>query len=179
LRTVDVQLVYLTKVELTYLPLIFKGYRVAPDLVVENVAAATGGLTVTVKNQGDAPVEDAFWVDVYFDPGQMPTLNQPWPDIADHGAVWGVTEPLAPGQALTLTTNGSYYYPQYSSPLPLPEGADVYAFVDSINYNTSYGNVLEQNEGNNLSLKTVSTRSVTLGAGVSQLEKRSTALPPR
>jgi len=55
---------------------------------------------------------------------------------------------LDPGESLTLTLGDEYFYngnPSY------PVGATVYAFVDSINYATDYGNVLEVNENNNLS----------------------------
>ncbi len=91
----------------------------------------------------------SFWVDVYFNPTQTPALNQPWNSIAPAGAVWGVTDPLGPGQSLTLVSGGPYYFAAYSSP-SFPGGAQVYGLVDSINHATNYGNVAESNETNNL-----------------------------
>ena len=80
--------------------------------------------------------------------------------IADHGQVWGVTDDLLPGGSLTLTSGGSYFAPEYSSPLPLPAGATVFGLVDSINFSTNYGNVLELNEENNLFGPAISVNQV-------------------
>jgi hypothetical protein len=152
----EVQLNYISSARLSYLPLIQSNNRSGPDLVVDSLVATSTGVTVTVKNQGNTAVTDAFWVDVYFDPVQVPALNMPWPTIADYGQVWGVTADLPPGASLTLTSGGSYFVPEHSSPLPLPGGAVVYGLVDSVNFGTDYGNVREQNEANNLSAAVIS-----------------------
>jgi hypothetical protein len=132
--------------------------------VVESLSAGSNGLTLTIKNIGDAPVTNAFWVDVYFNPTQTPSLNKPWDTLASHGAVWGVTgaglNQLGPGGTLTLTSGGAYYFATDSSSLPFPEGAQVYALVDSVNHNSSYGNIQESNEGNNLKGPVVSSATV-------------------
>jgi hypothetical protein len=107
-------------------------------------------VTLTIRNQGDGEVTDAFWVDVYFNPDETPGLNQPWDTIADYGVVWGVTTDILAGDSLTLTTGDIYYSPKHSSPAPWPVEANVFALVDSINYETTYGAVLESNEDNNL-----------------------------
>ncbi len=120
-----------------------------PDLVVDNLVANSSQVTVTIRNAGSNTVSDAFWVDVYFNPGQTPGLNQPWDTIAPAGAVWGVTRLLAPGESLTLTVGDAFYFAGDSSS-SFPIGATVYALVDSTNYNTNYGNILESNEGNNV-----------------------------
>jgi hypothetical protein len=136
-----------------YLPLIFKAPTyIPPDLVVDSLNASGGGVAVVIRNSGPTPVVDAFWVDVYFNPSQMPTVNKPWDSIASHGVVWGVTSPIPAGGSLTLTNDISdlYYFPVYSSTPPLPVGADVYVLVDSINYRTTYGAVQESDESNNL-----------------------------
>ena len=96
-------------------------------------------------------------MDAYFNPSQEPTLNQPWPTIAPAGAVWGVTKPLAPGESLTLTVGDAYYFGPPDSSASFPAGATVYVYVDSVNHNTSYGNVKEGNESNNLSAPVIST----------------------
>ncbi|MFN8456014.1 MAG: choice-of-anchor D domain-containing protein [Anaerolineae bacterium] len=140
-----------------YLPLVFNNAASGPDLVVESLKAGSNGLTLVVRNLGNAPVSDAFWVDVYFNPSQTPGLNKPWNTIASHGAVWGVSGvTLAPGQSLNLSSGGAYYVVNESSP-SFPANAQVYALVDSINHSTSYGNVQESNEANNLTGPVVST----------------------
>jgi murein DD-endopeptidase MepM/ murein hydrolase activator NlpD len=143
-----------------YLPLIFKHHVSGPDLVVDSLVATSDAVTVTIKNQGSTPVTDEFWVDVYFNPTETPSLNHPWDTITSHGVVWGVTTSIPPGSSLVLTTGGDYYFPEYSSPVPLPVGADVYALVDSINYDTTYGVVRESDEDNNLFGPVTSTASV-------------------
>ncbi|MHC4501421.1 MAG: hypothetical protein ACYS21_20210, partial [Planctomycetota bacterium] len=133
-----------------FLPLIMmtKAAASSPDLVVDSLVAVGDSVTVTIRNVGSAAVVDAFWVDVYINPTQTPPINRPWDTIASHGAVWGVTTSIPAGGSLTLTTDGDYYAPEYSSTSPLPVGAAVYALVDSINYDTTYGAVRESNEGN-------------------------------
>jgi hypothetical protein len=145
-----------------YLPLIVKNAASGPDLVIDSLSATSSGVTLVLRNQGNAPVVDAFWVDVYFNPTSTPTLNQRWQDIASHGAVWGVQGtalPLDPGETLTLTSGDIYYFPALSSPAPLPVGASVFALADSVNFGTSYGAVQEINEGNNLFGPVISTAS--------------------
>ncbi len=156
-----------TVFERTYLPIIVSGFVSAPDLMVDDIRATSTGVTVTIRNAGTAAAVDEFWVDVYFNPSQTPGLNQPWDAIASYGAVWGVTQPLAPGESLVLTTGGTYYDPGRSSPLPFPVGVPVYALVDSINYDTTYGAVQESNEGNNLGGPVISTAGGAGGAATS------------
>ena len=135
----------------TYLPLVVNNYVVAPDLVVQSIMATSNGVQVVIENQGNAPVTDEFWVDVYINPNPAPTaVNQIWPDLADEGLVWGVTAaalPLAPGGVLTLTVGDAYYVAEYSQiAWPLAEGTPVYAQVDSASGDTTYGAVLESHE---------------------------------
>jgi uncharacterized repeat protein (TIGR01451 family) len=118
-----------------YLPLAFKNYVAAPDLVVQSITATSDGVQVVIENQGNAPVtgESAL--------------------------------PLAPGDVLTLTVGDGYYVPEYSQVAwPLAEGTPVYAQVDSASADTTYGAVLENHEitdgtYNNIS-STVSTAAV-------------------
>ena len=137
-----------------YLPLVYKDAEMpagAPDQVVESLVATSNSVQVVVRNQGTAPVTDEFWVDVYIDPNPVPTsVNQVWHDLASNGLVWGVTAsslPLASGDAITLTLNDAAYYPERSiMAWPLPAGTTVYAQVDSVNLDSSYGGVLETHE---------------------------------
>jgi hypothetical protein len=141
-----------------YLPFIVKGFVPSPDLVVTNLAAASNAVTVTIRNIGTAATPDAFWVDVYFNPNPAPPpLNRTWQSIAPYGANWGVTQSLAPGESLTLTIGRPYYAAGSST---FPAGAQVYAYVDSINYATDYGNVQESNEANNVFGPVVSSAGV-------------------
>ena len=143
-----------TSLSAVYLPLVYKGAEMpagAPDLVVESLVATSDSVQVVVRNQGLAPVIDEFWVDAYIDPHPVPTsVNQVWHDLASNGLVWGVTAsslPLASGDAITLTVNDAAYYPEYSiMAWPLTVGTPVYAQVDSVNLDTSYGGVLETHE---------------------------------
>ena len=103
---------------LTYLPLVTRNYVVAPDLVVTSLDVQSGGITVTIANDGNAPVTGEFWVDVYVDPSRVPTRpNETWDMVGRQGMVWGVTAgalPLSPGDALVLTRNDPYYAEAYS-----------------------------------------------------------------
>jgi len=156
----------------TFLPFVAHAFAPAPDLVIDHLVATSRAVTVTVRNAGELPVNDAFWVDVYFSPTESPTVNKPWHTIAANGVVWGVTTPVSAGGVLTLTTGGADYFPQYSSSPPYPVGAQVYALVDSVDFSTSYGAVWESNEANNLFGPVISTSGVgdtsspTVGASV-------------
>jgi hypothetical protein len=165
--------------DLLYLPLLMRSFNGQPDLIIEQLQASSSGITVTVRNIGTGPVSDAFWVDVYFNPSQPPVLNQPWDTIAPKGAVWGVTEPLSQGQRLTLTLGDAFYAANLSSPLPFPAGATVYGYVDSINFDTNYGNILERNEQNNRFGPTTSISGATALPLLPQAGPPAQELPQR
>jgi uncharacterized repeat protein (TIGR01451 family) len=137
-----------------YLPRVMLNYVAAPDLVVEQINASSTSVQVVIRNEGDMPVEDEFWVDVYLNPTTPPTsVNQTWQYVGDHGIVWGVTSdalPLYPGEAITLTvtpSGGSYYFAGLSNvSWPLAAGTQVYAQADSAHSATSYGGVRESHE---------------------------------
>ncbi len=143
-----------------YLPVLHKDFIAATDLVVDSVVANSSTVNVTIRNTGTTTLIDPFWVDVYFNPTSVPGINQPWDTIAPAGAAWGVTKSLAPGESLTLTV-GDTYYDAGNSSTSFPSGATVYAFVDSINHSTAYGNVNESDESNNLGGPVTSTGSST------------------
>jgi hypothetical protein len=149
------------RVRRLYLPLISKeAVDLLPDLIVTDLTASSNQVTVTIRNASNATsVVDSFWVDVYFNPRQTPGLNKPWSTIAPAGAAWGVTKALAAGESLTLTTGGAYYSAEYSSQPPYPVGAQVVAFVDSVDYATSWGAVRESDEANNVLGPVTSTQA--------------------
>ncbi len=175
----------------TYLPLLLKNFVVAPDLIVDSLSASSNQVTVVIKNVGNAPVSDAFWVDVYLNPNSAPTgVNQRWQDVGSQGLVWGIQGsalPLNPTASLTLTIGDAYYWGNLSNFVtPLATGLPVYAQVDSVNFLTTYGGVLESHEiiggaYNNIS-GTVSTAGETRGLAPVEGKPPSTAneaLPPR
>jgi len=167
--------------EIYHFPLIFKDFATGPDLIVNTLAATTQAVTVTIKNTGIATVTQPFWVDLYFEPSQTPTLNHPWNTLAPAGVAWGVTQPLAPDESLILTSASPYYFgPPDSSTPPYPSSVPVYAFVDSVNLDTDYGNVWESREGNNLGGPVISTES-THGATLQEYTQSPPAagLPER
>jgi hypothetical protein len=144
---------------------------------------------VVIKNQGNSPVVDAFWVDVYLNPTTPPTqVNQHWQDLGTAGLVWGIQGaalPLDPGETLTLTIGDAYYYAAGSNfGQPLPVGSPVYVQVDSVNQLTDFGGVLEDHEitggpYNNIS-QTVSTAAANLPSGSQGRSSLSiVGLPPR
>lgn len=143
--------------EQVHLPVIFKGFISGPDLVIvpNSLVATTGGVTVTIRNDGTAAVLDAFWVDIYYDLASPPVLHQ-------QGSVfWGLSVPnggipILPGESVTLTFSSPYLA---SPPTPPPAGTTIYGQVDSIGP-FSYGAVDETNEGNNVSGPATSTTAL-------------------
>jgi len=130
-----------------YLPLVGKNSVTAPDLVIDTLLVNSQAITMTITNQGNRPVVDAFWVDLYINPTTPPTgVNQRWQDLGAQGATWGVTDvPITPGGTLTLTLDTAR--PDLSSfALPPTPGTSIYAQVDSVNLDTIYGGVLELHE---------------------------------
>ena len=153
----------------TYLPHIINHIASAPDLIVLNINVTSDDVQVVVKNQGNAPVNDNFWVDVYINPDIPPTgVNQTWVTQGGEGIVWGVTGTiLLPEETLTLTLNSPFFdlSESYFSGSVAADAA-VYAQVDEVNLNTTYGNVLESHEikgqpYNNI-LQATTNRAMTL-----------------
>ncbi|MCP5096050.1 MAG: hypothetical protein GY943_10890 [Chloroflexi bacterium] len=134
------------------LPIIMNNYAAPTDLTITNFYMMNGNVFVTIKNQGKGAISDDFWVDLYLNPNPIPTgANDVWELLSTYGAAWGVTEPLSPGQSLTLSLNDTYYVAAKSNmPATIPSGTVLYAQVDSANTNTNYGAVLESDEANNI-----------------------------
>jgi hypothetical protein len=137
-----------------YLPLVFRTYTpppVGPDLMVEQLGVTPDTVTLTIKNIGNQPVQDAFWVDLYFDPAQPPEVNLSWPDLCEvYGATW-LVDTLAAGESLTLTIGDMYYQTEYSQwpAAAYPAGThEIWAYVDSWG-DPALGAVAEANENNN------------------------------
>jgi len=144
----EVEEVDLRPLSRVYLPLVMAGYAHAPDLVVDELIATAEAITVVIRNRGPAAAVDAFWVDVYINPEPVPTkVDQVWNELAEEGLVWGVTAAVEPGEAITLTIGGEYYYAEYSRFTGgMDAGTWVYAQVDSVGAGTAYGAVRETHE---------------------------------
>lgn len=161
-----------------YLPLIVKNYTIAPDLIITEMTVTAQTLTLTLRNQGNAAVIDSFWVDVYFNPATVPYVNQPWNTIAPAGATWGVAIAIPAGDTLTLTVGDAWYFSQYSSST-FPTGATVYGYVDSVDYENTYGVVRESNEANNLFGPVISEASIAAPSNSGRTQSDQTGLPIR
>ncbi len=163
-----------------YLPIICNACTTSADLIIVpgTLVATSSSISLQIQNSGNAATGSDFWVDVYFNPTQTPTVNKTWPDIAPSGAAWGVTKSLAAGEVLTLVVGGTYYDASNSSPT-FPSGATVYAYVDSVNYATTYGAVQETNESNNLSGPVTSTTGTGASIPISSSPVSSERLPRR
>ena len=131
-----------------YLPLILTP-STGPDLIITDFTVAANSVTVEITNDGDEPVINDFWVDVYVNPATVPTaVNQTVQTLGVDGFVWGVEGVvLNPGDSITVTLNDVYFSSDESTAvLPLTVGLPVYAQVDSANISTNYGAVEENHE---------------------------------
>jgi hypothetical protein len=169
-----------------YLPLLRqRAPLTGPDLVVETLTTTNGQVTLSIANTGDTPVTTPFWVDLLIAPSRAPVaVNDTWDALGTRGLSWGVTVPLAPGARLTLTVGDAFYRADYSQPGgPIAAGTVLYAHVDAINTQTTYGGVNERHEilglpYNNI-LGPVNATTEVLTPNVSTASNAPTALPAR
>ncbi|MCP4710704.1 MAG: hypothetical protein GY869_18930 [Planctomycetes bacterium] len=88
--------------------------------------------------------------------------THPQPAVGHHRRSRGGMgrNPIAgPNENLVLSSNDPTYYHADKSSSSFPTKAQVYIYVDSINYDTTYGVVKESDEGNNLGGPVVSTNA--------------------
>lgn len=135
-----------------------------PDLIVEQIAITpTSDLTsatpvvvsVTIRNQGDTATTRDFWVDLYINPSRRPLPHDLWyrlcPAADCVGLAWPVTQVLAPGERLTLSSATGFDLRQSRWTGLLSAGeVQVYAQVDSWNTFGFQGNIPEYDETNNV-----------------------------
>ena len=147
-----------------YLPIMFNQWA-APDVrgnlhaeaLSADVSMGQVTLTAQIRNTGHGPVS-GFWVDLYIDPSQTPTpehgwhnlCNPPWPNERCFGGAWHVTQTLAAGEQMTLTSTTLTNDRQYSHWTGrLPSGAHtLYLAVDS--FGSSHGLIDEFDELDNV-----------------------------
>ena len=143
---------------------------------MEGIALARDG-TFYVASEGNVAAGASPWIAHFRGDGtRLSTLPLPPKLLPVGDPPRGVRQNLAL-ESLTLTSGGAYYFPNFSSP-SFPGGAQVYVYVDSINYATIYGNVQESNEGNNVFGPVVSTTDGQLHSAASSLPSRE-GLPGR
>ncbi|MDY7040430.1 MAG: invasin domain 3-containing protein, partial [Chloroflexota bacterium] len=145
-----------------YLPLVARNY--GPDLIVESItfdpAPPLSGqpynVVVTIRNQGASFGQD-FWVDLYLNPSEVPSVNRVWNDLSQvgYGKAWLVRDGLGAGQTVTLRTSDpddplapELRYSNWPPPNYNASHNPFYVLADSWGY--SYGTVQESNESNNL-----------------------------
>jgi hypothetical protein len=131
-----------------YLPLVRRGAVLGPDLVVQQIQVVDHDVLVVLANAGGAPAVDDFWVDLYVNPSTPPTgVNQTWQTQGcAQGIAWGVTQDLAPGEALTLTLSSPYLDASHTVFDGVTAGDVLYVQADSAAVGSSYGTVLETHE---------------------------------
>ncbi|NJO06821.1 MAG: DUF11 domain-containing protein, partial [Chloroflexaceae bacterium] len=112
-------------------------------------------IELTITNQGDAPTESGFWVDLYINPARTPEANLIWPENCGlfpcHGIVWPVNTQLEPGESITLTSDD--IAAEYSVwPGWFVNGTtDIYAYLDVYGRDdAANGAIDERDETNNL-----------------------------
>jgi hypothetical protein len=131
-----------------YLPLVLRNTAFLPDLVVRDLRVTESDITVVIANEGTATASAPFWVDAYLDPDPAPeAVNDTWQLLCEEGIAWGVTDPLAPGEVLTLTSYDQYHvYDESNFSGVVPAGTVLYAQADAANVNDPIGGVLETHE---------------------------------
>ncbi|MCB0154701.1 MAG: hypothetical protein KDF65_07880, partial [Anaerolineae bacterium] len=121
-------------------------------------------VSITIQNQGTQSTGQGFWVDFYVDPQTLPNdpalgRDRRWSNSSinsSQGIAWPVSNPLGPGQSITLTSNSDFDPTQtvWSGQLGLGSHA-LYAFVDSFDLDDPTGptnvELVETNENNNMS----------------------------
>jgi parallel beta-helix repeat protein len=135
-----------------------------PDLVVSSIVLTPGKtsftagepveITVTITNQGTA-VTQPFWVDLYLNPAEEPSVNQTWYLICGltpcYGIAWGALLPLQPGQSVTLRSTIDSYALGYTDWRgAFASGTNrIVVLADSYNQGSAIGAVTESIETNN------------------------------
>lgn len=133
-----------------YLPVLYRNYDARPDLIIEALmvnASNSAAVQVRIANRGRGVARAGFWLDLYLDPSEPPTVNHPWETLSFYGLAWQVDHDLLPGQVLTLTlpaTTGRW-------PAIYPGGAHtVWAYADAWSSPEPIGWVAETREDNNV-----------------------------
>jgi hypothetical protein len=127
-----------------------------PDLVVESIVAGPQqdlagspiGITVTIRNDGAADAVNGFWVELFVDPHDIPTVNSVVLPQRQ-GALWYVSD-LSASTAMSLTLEGvDHRYSNLDGRFSSGRH-QLYAIVDAYNTHGNAGLVAEEDESNNV-----------------------------
>ncbi len=134
---------------MAYLPLVqVADTEPLPDLIIESVTATAGQVSITIRNEGLAPVTTPFWLDLFINPTTPPTaVNQTSDDLGGTNLAWGITTSFAPGESVTLlleVASASAMHSTHSG--EIPTAVPLYVHVDSFNLDREFGGVLERHE---------------------------------
>jgi hypothetical protein len=141
---------------------------VVPDMPLAVTSPAE--IVVVMRNAGSLPVQD-FWVELYVDPVRVPQVNDQWsglcapawPNANCYGGAWHVTQELAPGETMTLTSQsliGDAAYSHWPGSFVQEGEHKLFVLVDSYSVNGNpQGALIEENEGNNGTSMTVTVAS--------------------
>jgi hypothetical protein len=131
--------------------------RLSPDQT-SFAAGEPVTITVGVTNQGSGTSTQGFWVDLYLNPDPVPDLSTiplRWDETCTlspcQGIAWQVSEPLAAGETITLTSTVDSMDIEYSrwAGWFAAGTTDLYVYVDSWSTDGTNGAVLETDESNN------------------------------
>jgi len=139
-----------------YLPLMLNNH-IGVNLLVESIAVAPASpapdqavvITVTIRNVGSSAASSPFWVDLYLDPSEPPSVGTRWDQICDEGVAWEVPA-LGAGQSLALRSDqGAPSYTYWSGQFEAtPDPHQLYAVVDI--WPGPDGAVAEEREDDNI-----------------------------
>lgn len=146
---------------MVYLPITLSGARsdLSGNFTIEPAPPYVAGqavqVTVTISNQGMAS-STPFWVEFSINPSREPDASTSWQDVSSYGITWYVTEPIEPGESITLTSTPEDYlisHTDWQGSFRV-DAQDLYLYVDVWSRDdqppSSSGSVPETNEDNNL-----------------------------
>lgn len=174
-----------------FLPIVLRGWPPPPDMDLEIVDIHFAGGTapnpgefydveLVVRNDGNTTITADFFVELYLNPSQPPSVGKAWWDLSRSGAgypgtpcrddsscfgrAWLVVTDMGPGDTLTLSTDPATNPPDTDYHLAYdrwPRPGNLYGEPAPVAYDPrhipiialadSFGAVSESDEGNNLS----------------------------
>jgi uncharacterized repeat protein (TIGR01451 family) len=151
-----------------YVPVVLRDFvpRQTVNLTVQSIevepaSPAVGQparMYVTLHNSGNSAVTGDFWVDLYVDPSEIPTINVLWNDIAPYGKAWLIHQDIPADGTLVIHTDQpddaadpDAVYSNWPGWFVTSGEHQVYVQVDSFDpYGQMTGMVQEENENDNV-----------------------------
>ncbi|NJL06309.1 MAG: hypothetical protein HC911_15670, partial [Chloroflexaceae bacterium] len=141
-------------------------------------------IEVVVTNQGEAPSNAGFWVDLYINPASPPRQNQLWPTVCGlfpcQGVSWSISDTLEIGQSMILTSTLASYRQEFT----IWQGSfitgttDLYGYVDVWDPDTTVGAVFEGEAGEQNNVTRLSGLNVP-GLRLMLRDEELPMVPPR